>query len=129
MTIFSVSNALPCSPTFGAVLLATSQLTDAYQVHRILLLASMVTKFGSAELNPGLTQVRRLNSAVCPPEPEQWALPYVQAAFRVWWLAEYSGHYLDDIEDETIVSPTTLDKGKHFGATFLHVFTGKLTRS
>lgn len=45
-------------------------------------------------------------------EPEQWTLPYVQAAFRAWWLAEYSGRYLDDFEDESIVSPENLDKGK-----------------
>lgn len=74
---------------------------------------AFISKFGSPDSNPGLTQVRNLHSAICPPEPEQWALPYVQAAFRVWWLAEYSGHYLDDIVDETVVPPQNLDKGKH----------------
>jgi nuclear pore complex protein Nup205 len=24
-----------------------------------------------------------------------WALPYVHAAFRAWWLAEYSGWYVE----------------------------------
>lgn len=88
----------------------TADKYDNLLVHRFPLLPSFIKKLASSESTLPLTQARRLHAAVCPLEPEQWTLPYVQAAFRAWWLAEYSGRYLDDFEDESIVSPENLDK-------------------
>ncbi|PKS13291.1 hypothetical protein jhhlp_000062 [Lomentospora prolificans] len=94
-------------------LLAELKATDKYDsllVHRIPPLGAFITHLGSVESSSGLNQARKLNAAVCPKEPEQWALPYLQAAFRVWWLAEYSGYYIDDIEEGTINPPIDLDE-------------------
>ncbi|CAI4219128.1 unnamed protein product [Parascedosporium putredinis] len=98
-------------------LLAELKATDKYDcllVHRIPPLGAFITHLGSVESNSGLNQARKLNAAVCPKEPEQWALPYLQAAFRVWWLSEYSGYYIDDIEEGTIVPPVDLDEDGAF---------------
>lgn len=42
-----------------------------------------------------LHQARELNKLVCK-QDDSWPLPFLGATVRVWWIAEYSGWYLDD---------------------------------
>jgi nuclear pore complex protein Nup205 len=60
-------------------------------------LAAYVTAFGSPEGVGDLQQSRQLNQAICKPtDDDPWTLPYLGAAVRAWWIAEYSGWYIDD---------------------------------
>ncbi|KAL1838365.1 hypothetical protein VTJ49DRAFT_2774 [Mycothermus thermophilus] len=70
---------------------------DHFLVHLFPVLAAYVTVFGSPEGLGDLQQSRQLNQAICKPtDDDQWTLPYLGAAVRAWWIAEYSGWYIDD---------------------------------
>jgi nuclear pore complex protein Nup205 len=46
------------------------------------------------ESGTAMADARALNDKIFGQVDERpWALPYVHAAFRAWWLAEYSGWY------------------------------------
>lgn len=56
-----------------------------------------------------LTRVRELNSKLfATADDSAWPLPYLQATFKTWWLAEYAGYYIDDPPG---VPDADLDKG------------------
>lgn len=60
-------------------------------------LAAYITAFGSTEGVGDLQQARQLNQLVCKQgDEDSWTLPYLGAAVRAWWIAEYNGWYLDD---------------------------------
>jgi nuclear pore complex protein Nup205 len=59
-------------------------------------LAAYITAFGSPEGVGDLQQARQLNQLVCKQADDLWVLPFLGAAARAWWIAEYSGWYLDD---------------------------------
>jgi hypothetical protein len=60
-------------------------------VHKISVLGAFITEFGSTE-GRNLPEVsKRMNAVVCPDQEPPWALSYLQATVRAWWLAEYSG--------------------------------------
>lgn len=67
--------------------------------------------FGSTEGGYDLTKARDLNSKLFPPSDDStWPLPSLQAAFRAWWLAEYSGFYVDDPPEAIIPSEADLEE-------------------
>ncbi|CRK06229.1 hypothetical protein BN1723_001699, partial [Verticillium longisporum] len=44
-----------------------------------------------------LTVARELHNVICRPNDDSsWPLVNLQAAVKAWWVAEYSGWYLDD---------------------------------
>jgi nuclear pore complex protein Nup205 len=66
-------------------------------VHLFPVLAAYLTAFGSTEGVSDLQQARQLNQVICKPsDQDSWTLPYLGAAVQAWWIAEYSGWYLDD---------------------------------
>ncbi|KAL2200981.1 nucleoporin Nup186/Nup192/Nup205 [Corynascus similis CBS 632.67] len=69
---------------------------DHFLVHLFPVLAAYISAFGSTEGVGDLQQARQLNGVVCKQSDDSWALPYLGAAVRAWWIAEYSGWYLDD---------------------------------
>ncbi|EAQ91321.1 hypothetical protein CHGG_03256 [Chaetomium globosum CBS 148.51] len=69
---------------------------DHFLVHLFPVLAAYISAFGSTEGVGDLQQARQLNRVVCKQTDDSWALPYLGAAVRAWWIAEYSGWYLDD---------------------------------
>lgn len=83
-------------------------------------IGSYISVFGSEEGGYDLIQVRELHSKIFPASDDStWPLPQLQAAFRAWWLAEYSGFYLDDPPEAAIPPNTDLDeedrqRSKHF---------------
>ncbi|KAF7562704.1 hypothetical protein G7046_g1451 [Stylonectria norvegica] len=83
---------------------------DSLLVHMIPTIGAYVSIFGSAEGGYDLIQARELNSRLLPSDDTPWVLPYLQAAFRAWWLAEYSGFYLDDPPEAAIPPSTDLDE-------------------
>ncbi|KAL2017025.1 hypothetical protein VTK56DRAFT_2669 [Thermocarpiscus australiensis] len=78
-------------------LLKKSDKYDHFLVHLFPVLAAYITAFGSTEGVGDLQQARQLNEVVCKSgDDDAWALANLGAAVRAWWIAEYSGWYLDD---------------------------------
>ncbi|KAK6207135.1 Serine/threonine-protein kinase tel1 [Pestalotiopsis sp. IQ-011] len=70
---------------------------DHFAIHLFPALGSFITMFGSTEGNGDLTQARELNNIVCrQSDDDSRSVPYFRAAVKAWWLAEYSGWYVDD---------------------------------
>ena len=82
-------------------------------VHLIPAIGAYITAFGSIDGGYDLIKVRELNNQLFPLTDEPaWGLPFFHAAVRAWWLAEYSGFYLDDPPEAAIPPNTDLDEGK-----------------
>lgn len=74
-------------------------------------MGAYISVFGSTEGGYDLIKVRELNSKIFPAADDStWPLPHFHAAFRAWWLAEYSGFYLDDPPESAIPPGTDLDE-------------------
>ncbi|KAI0902476.1 nucleoporin Nup186/Nup192/Nup205 [Annulohypoxylon nitens] len=70
---------------------------DSCTVHFVPVLGTFITIFGSTEGSGSVEQARKLNRIVCQQsEDEVRNLPFLSAAVRAWWIAEYSGWYMDD---------------------------------
>ncbi|KAK7428952.1 hypothetical protein QQZ08_004569 [Neonectria magnoliae] len=82
---------------------------DALLVHLMPAIGAYISIFGSAEGGYDLIKARELHSKLFHTEEAPWTLSYFQAAFRAWWLAEYSGFYVDDPPEAAIPPNTDLD--------------------
>lgn len=90
----------------------TRKLT-IWPVHLVPAIGAYISVFGSTEGGHDLISVRKLNNKLLPPADDStWPLPHLHAAFRAWWLAEYSGFYLDDPPESAVPPNTDLDEGK-----------------
>ncbi|UZP41372.1 hypothetical protein NXS19_009188 [Fusarium pseudograminearum] len=69
---------------------------DALLVHLVPSIGAYISVFGSAEGGYDLIKARELHGKLFPTDSSPWPLSQLQAAFRAWWLAEYSGFYVDD---------------------------------
>lgn len=88
-------------------------MVDKRVVHLIPALGAYISLFGSTEGGYDLVQARQLNEQLFSPYSEIcWSFPSLKAAARAWWLAEYSGFYLDDPPESSIPNNTDLDAGK-----------------
>ncbi|PHH73584.1 hypothetical protein CDD80_3715 [Ophiocordyceps camponoti-rufipedis] len=84
---------------------------DALLVHLIPAMGAYISVFGSTEGGLDLIKVRELNDKLLPrADDSSWSLPQLQAAFKAWWLAEYSGFYIDDPPEAAIPPNTDLDE-------------------
>jgi nuclear pore complex protein Nup205 len=71
------------------------EILISVKVHLFPALGAFVNEFGSTEGVGDLRQARELNKLVCHSD-DSWLLPFLGATVRAWWIAEYSGWYLDD---------------------------------
>ncbi|KAK1831758.1 nucleoporin Nup186/Nup192/Nup205 [Podospora conica] len=70
---------------------------DHFMIHLFPVLGSFITVFGSSEGIGDLKVSRDLNTFLCKPsEDDSWTLQAMRATVLTWWIAEYSGWYLDD---------------------------------
>ncbi|KAI0887191.1 nucleoporin Nup186/Nup192/Nup205 [Annulohypoxylon maeteangense] len=70
---------------------------DSCTVHLVPVLGTYISIFGSTEGSGSVEQARKLNRIVCQQsEDEARSMPFLNAAVRAWWIAEYSGWYMDD---------------------------------
>lgn len=70
---------------------------DHLLVHQFPVLGAYITVFGSSEGVGDLQQARDLNAMICKQsEDDTWTMASIRGAVRAWWIAEYSGWYLDD---------------------------------
>ncbi|ROT35962.1 hypothetical protein SODALDRAFT_300242 [Sodiomyces alkalinus F11] len=78
-------------------LLRRTEKYDILLAHLYPVLGSYIATFGSTEGAGDLAVARELDDFICRPKDDTpWPLTNLQAAVRTWWLAEYSGWYLDD---------------------------------
>lgn len=74
-------------------------------------LGAYITKFGSTEGSGSVEQARKLNALICQqPEAPVSTLPFLDAAIKAWWIAEYSGWYMDDAAGSGLAN-VDLDQG------------------
>ncbi|GAB0133322.1 hypothetical protein EsDP_00001734 [Epichloe bromicola] len=93
---------------------STLKKVDKYDnllAHLIPAMGAYIFLFGSEEGGYDLIKVRGLHNKLFPASDDStWPLPHLHAAFRAWWLAEYSGFYLDDPPEAAIPPGTDLDE-------------------
>ncbi|KAI2630647.1 nucleoporin Nup186/Nup192/Nup205 [Hypoxylon sp. NC1633] len=95
---YAIESNVAVEADFVAFLQVLKQATryDSCTVHLIPVLGTYITIFGSTEGRGQLEQARQLDRFVCQQEDDPRTLPFVNAAVRAWWLAEYSGWYMED---------------------------------
>ncbi|KAI6091177.1 nucleoporin Nup186/Nup192/Nup205 [Hypoxylon rubiginosum] len=70
---------------------------DPPLVHLIPVLGTYITMFGSTEGIWSVEQARKLNQIVCQhTDDDTRTLPFLNGAIKAWWIAEYSGWYMED---------------------------------
>ncbi|KAI1074456.1 nucleoporin Nup186/Nup192/Nup205 [Whalleya microplaca] len=70
---------------------------DTSIAHLVPVLGTYITNFGSTEGSGSVEQARVLNDIVCQQsDNDTQLLPFLNAAVRAWWVAEYSGWYMED---------------------------------
>ncbi|KAI0128352.1 nucleoporin Nup186/Nup192/Nup205 [Xylariales sp. AK1849] len=70
---------------------------DYSTVHLFPALGAFIAVFGSTDGNGDLEAARKLNSSFFQqPDDEPRFVPYLHATVRAWWIAEYTGWYMDD---------------------------------
>ncbi|TVY84878.1 Nucleoporin [Lachnellula suecica] len=76
------------------LVLDTLKRADRYD--NLLFLAANISRFGGTEGGGTMAEAKSLNDRFfAQTDRNPWALSYVHAAFRAWWLAEYSGWYVE----------------------------------
>ncbi|KAK3375348.1 nucleoporin Nup186/Nup192/Nup205 [Podospora didyma] len=84
---------------------------DHLLVHLFPVLGAYVTAFGSTQGAGDLRLARQLNDMVCrQDENDLWAIPNLGAAVRAWWIAEYSGWYMEDTSGYDELRGVNLDE-------------------
>ncbi|CAK7213139.1 hypothetical protein SCUCBS95973_001699 [Sporothrix curviconia] len=72
---------------------------DTLLLHFFPTLALYIRLFGSPDGVSDLSQARRLSDVVSKREDDGvWQIPALRAAICAWWIAEYSGWYMDDLD-------------------------------
>jgi nuclear pore complex protein Nup205 len=79
-------------------------------VHYFPALSSYISHFGSQDGGTSIAEARALNERLLGGSQTQWSLTYVHAAFRCWWLAEYSSWYGENYDGS--LPQKDLDAGK-----------------
>lgn len=83
-------------------------------VHQLPAVAAFISVYGAQEGMGTLREARSLNMKLLGyREQDPWALHYVYSAVCTWWLAEYSGWYLDNPVGSPLIN-VNLEDGKAF---------------
>jgi nuclear pore complex protein Nup205 len=83
-----------------------------FLVHYFPAVAAFIALFGAPEGVSSLEEARSLNEKVIGNKDQNpWTLHYVHAAVSVWWLAEYSGWYMDNPPASPLAG-VNLDEGQ-----------------
>ncbi|KAM3480717.1 hypothetical protein MY5147_001006 [Beauveria neobassiana] len=70
---------------------------DCLLVHLLPALGAYIAIFGSPDGGMDLTRVKDIHSKLfAAVDDSAWPLPCLQAAFKTWWLAEYTGYWIDE---------------------------------
>ncbi|OCK80455.1 hypothetical protein K432DRAFT_434748 [Lepidopterella palustris CBS 459.81] len=94
-------------------LLSTAKSLDKHDVitvHYVPMLTSLIAYVGAEESNCTIQDARALHKHIISgKDGDPWSLRNFHAAVVVWWLAEYSGRYIDTFQDPAL-KDVDLDK-------------------
>ncbi|RDL39756.1 Uncharacterized protein BP5553_04096 [Venustampulla echinocandica] len=103
------------------LVLDTLKKADKYDnllLHYIPALGAYMARFGGTEGGGTMAEARAINDKFFGrAEQNTWSLTYVHAAFRVWWLAEYSGWYGENADGsipDNQLADEAKQRSKHF---------------
>ncbi|RYP41467.1 hypothetical protein DL767_000972 [Monosporascus sp. MG133] len=83
--------------------LKTVDKYDFSTVHLFPVLGTYITMFGSTEGTGSVEEARQLNEIICrQSDDDTRQLPYLNAAIRAWWIAEYSGWYVEGAAGDSL---------------------------
>ncbi|KKA29315.1 hypothetical protein TD95_002382 [Thielaviopsis punctulata] len=74
--------------------LKTADKYDALLIHKIPVLGAYITEYASTEGRNDVALARKLNPSIFPSVDSHWPMRGLQAAVKVWWLAEFGGHFM-----------------------------------
>ncbi|CAD6505981.1 BgTH12-06913 [Blumeria graminis f. sp. triticale] len=77
-------------------IVSTLKKADKYDyllVHHIPIISAYISKYGGTDAVGGMVEAQTLHEKLMAQDDKSWTLVYLQAAFRLMWLAEYSGWY------------------------------------
>ncbi|OAA53407.1 hypothetical protein ISF_08760 [Cordyceps fumosorosea ARSEF 2679] len=98
--------------------LKRSDKYDCLLVHLLPALSAYIVAFGSLESGMDLARVTDLHSKLFAViDDSAWPLPYLQAAFKAMWLAEYSGYWAD--EPTSVPDPELVDGDRERSKVFM----------
>ncbi|KAK1756138.1 nucleoporin Nup186/Nup192/Nup205 [Echria macrotheca] len=70
---------------------------DHLLIHLLVPLGAFISVYTGAGGMVTFEDSRKVNKIICnPSDDEAWTIPSLRAAVRAWWIAEYSGWFLDD---------------------------------
>ncbi|KAI5863075.1 nucleoporin Nup186/Nup192/Nup205 [Durotheca rogersii] len=92
---------------------------DATIVHLVPVLGTYITIFGSTEGSGSVEQARKLDALVYQQlDDDVRTLPFLNATIRAWWIAEYSGWYMEDAAGSGLpnidIDEEDKQRSKHF---------------
>jgi len=94
---------------------------DILLVHYLPATGSFISTFGSPEGSGSLQQARNLDRKVLENQDTNvWTLQYLHSAISVWWLAEYSGWYLDNPTGSPLTGVNLDDENKARSEKFVN---------
>ncbi len=77
------------------------------------MVGAYIKTYGSPEGVGDILLARELNKIVCKPfDSDIWLMQFLHAAIVAWWIAEYTGWYVDD-QAGTSVEEYDLDEGMY----------------
>ncbi|TLS28723.1 hypothetical protein PpBr36_00589 [Pyricularia pennisetigena] len=96
-------------------LLKKADKYDHLLVHLFPVIGAYIRLYGSTEGWGDLVVARSLNQKIVNDETS-WSLPFLYAAVKVWWIAEYSGFYVEGpVSDPSIdIDKEDKERNKQF---------------
>ncbi|KAL8371137.1 hypothetical protein RB595_001132 [Gaeumannomyces hyphopodioides] len=92
-------------------LLKKADKYDHLLVHLFPVLGAYIRVYGSIEGIGDMVVARSLNDKVVKQSDDQpWLMSFMYAAVRVWWIAEYSGWYVEGPVDDSTIDVDKEDK-------------------
>ncbi len=81
------------------------------------MVGAYIRTYGSPEGIGDIALARELNKIVCKPfDSEIWVMQFLHAAIVAWWIAEYTGWYVDELAGAS-VEEFDLDEGENLYLT------------
>lgn len=109
--LFYLAKSKPSKEDFTTVLntLKSMDKLDHTLIHYFPVMSVYISSFGGQDGGTTREEASKLGQTIMETRQSTWALPYVHAAVRCWWLAEYST-WFGEHNDNTL-SQDQLDAG------------------
>ncbi|KAI1335715.1 nucleoporin Nup186/Nup192/Nup205 [Xylariaceae sp. FL0016] len=92
---------------------------DFSTIHLLPVLGTYITEYGSTEGIGTVEQARKLDAIVSQQSDDNArTIPFLEAAVRAWWIAEYSGWYMEDAAGSMLEGVDIDEEDKQRSALF-----------